>query len=84
MSGLSGKADYAKAFQHFNAASHAGHLMAIYNLALMHLTGLGIPVSCPNALSLLKSVAERGTWSTILGAAHDKYLQVYRTLKRFT
>jgi len=75
VSGVMGKPDYARAFQHFSSASHAGHLVAIYNLALMHLTGLGIPVSCSNALSLLKSVAERGRWARVLHTAHDAYLQ---------
>ena len=62
----------------FTSASHAGHLMAIYNLALMHLTGLGIPVSCPTALALLKSVAERGQWSQVLQHAHAAFLKVRR------
>jgi hypothetical protein len=76
VTGATGKADYSRALQHFNSASHAGHLMAVYNLALMHLTGLGIPVSCPTALALLKSVAERGLWSQVLQRAHAAFLQV--------
>jgi SEL1 protein len=39
-----------------------GHVMAKYNLAMMQLAGLGLPVSCKNAASLLKGVAERGPW----------------------
>ena len=82
VTGATGKADYSRALQHFNSASHAGHLMAVYNLALMHLTGLGIPVSCPTALALLKSVAERGLWSQVLQRAHAAFLQVLAALLR--
>jgi hypothetical protein len=82
VTGATGKADYSRALQHFNSASHAGHLMAVYNLALMHLTGLGIPVSCPTALALLKSVAERGLWSQVLQRAHAAFLQVRTALLR--
>lgn len=44
----------AKVF--FGAASHSGHLLAMYNLAMMYLSGSGAEPNCYSALKLLKQV----------------------------
>eukprot|EP00240_Pyramimonas_obovata_P000523 CAMPEP_0118929274 /NCGR_PEP_ID=MMETSP1169-20130426/6318_1 /TAXON_ID=36882 /ORGANISM="Pyramimonas obovata, Strain CCMP722" /LENGTH=580 /DNA_ID=CAMNT_0006871431 /DNA_START=274 /DNA_END=2016 /DNA_ORIENTATION=- len=75
VTGALGAPDFPKAFHHLSAAGQSAHLLAIYNLALMQLGGLGVPVSCPTALALLKSVAERGLWSQVLERAHAHYLR---------
>ncbi|KAK3273346.1 hypothetical protein CYMTET_18412 [Cymbomonas tetramitiformis] len=74
LQGMLSAPDYGKAFHHFNTASHQGHLLAIYNLAMMQLGGVGVPVSCKNALQLMKSVSERGPWSQLIEEAHSNYL----------
>jgi TPR repeat protein len=35
--------DYAKAMYYFTLASNRGHVLALYNLAMMHLSGFGTP-----------------------------------------
>ncbi|KAJ1477749.1 hypothetical protein T484DRAFT_1820092, partial [Baffinella frigidus] len=62
--------DYAKALYYFTLAANRGHMLALYNLAMMHLHGFGTPKSCTNALTFLKSVAERGAWGTRLQDAY--------------
>ena len=65
---------YAEAFHHFTQAAHQGHLVALYNLALMHMNGLGVPISCQTTVILLKNVAERGhQWGQLLGEARAAY-----------
>lgn len=66
--------DFSKAFYHFSLAAHQGHTVAIYNLAVLHSAGLGAPMSCKTALSLLKTVAERGeVVAGLLAEAHRRY-----------
>ena len=65
--------DYKLANKYFNLASQTGHVLAFYNLAQMHATGTGMIRSCPTAVELLKTVAERGKWSDQLMAAHTDY-----------
>jgi TPR repeat protein len=48
---------------------------SIYNLAQMHLHGLGTVANCAVAVRLLKTVAERGDWATILKDAHGDYVR---------
>ncbi|XP_066586847.1 protein sel-1 homolog 1-like [Prorops nasuta] len=72
-SGTGVRRDYKLANKYFNLASQSGHVLAIYNLAQMHATGTGMMRSCPTAVELLKTVAERGKWSDQLMAAHTEY-----------
>jgi TPR repeat protein len=56
-------------------ASAQSHTRALFNLAQMHLNGLGTARrDCALGVKLLKTVAERGSWATILGTAHRLYL----------
>jgi TPR repeat protein len=41
----------------------------------MHLHGMGTPQSCAIAVRLLKTVAERGEWASILKEAHGDYMR---------
>lgn len=48
----------------------------MYNLAIMYENGYGvIPVSCHKAVQFYKTVAEKGTWNSILQEAYEKYQQ---------
>ena len=64
------KADTTQAAFHFQMAMQGGHVLATYNMAVMRLRGLGSPTNCKGALSLLKKVAEKGLWSSVLSDAH--------------
>ena len=64
------KADATQAAFHFQMAMQGGHVLATYNMAVMRLKGLGSPTNCKGALSLLKKVAEKGPWSSVLSEAH--------------
>ncbi|XP_043501038.1 protein sel-1 homolog 1 [Polistes fuscatus] len=72
-SGIGVRKDYKLANKYFNLASQSGHVLAFYNLAQMHATGTGMMRSCPTAVELLKTVAERGKWSEQLIIAHNNY-----------
>ena len=67
------KRDFTKAFYNFNLAAHQGHAVAVYNLAMMQLAGVGLPPSCKNAVVLLKGLAERGPWNRRVEAGHRAY-----------
>ena len=67
------KRDFTKAFYNFNLAAHQGHAVAVYNLAMMQLAGVGLPPSCKNAVVLLKGLAERGPWNRRVEAGHHAY-----------
>lgn len=61
-----------KAVSMFSIASTRGHLLASYNLAIMHIQGHTEQQEdrCKKAASLLKQVAERG-WATLSEAEGD-------------
>lgn len=65
--------DHRRAFNSFQLAEKSRHLLALYNLGLMHASGVGTVRSCPRAVSYFKSVAERGVWSEGLLQGIDKY-----------
>ena len=65
--------DYAKAIYYFTLAANRGHMLALYNLAMMHLNGFGTPRSCTNALQFLKAVGERGAWGLRLQHAYKLF-----------
>lgn len=73
--GIGVKQDFTKAYHHLNIASHAGHEVATYNLAMMQLNGMGFPASCASASSLLKQLAERGKWATMMEHAYAAYMR---------
>ena len=73
--GIGTKQDLTKAYNHFNIASLAGHEVATYNLAMMQLNGMGFPSSCASASTLLKQLAERGTWVTPMEHAYAAYMR---------
>eukprot|EP00954_Amorphochlora_amoebiformis_P019910 1335601-Amorphochlora_amoeboformis.AAC.2 len=67
--------DYGAALQYFTLAGHQGHIRSLFNLAQMHMNGLGTVQSCPIAVKVFKSVAERGQWAQVLSSAHKNYLR---------
>ena len=73
--GIGVKQDFTKAYHNFNIASHVGHEVATYNLAMMQLNGMGFPSSCASASSLLKQLAERGRWVTMMEHAYAAYMR---------
>ena len=54
----------------------SGHVLAFYNLGMMHAAGVGVMRNCQTAAELLKNVAERGAWSNDLMDAHAFYHKV--------
>ena len=54
----------------------SGHVLAFYNLGMMHAMGIGVMRNCQTAAELLKNVAERGTWGNELMEAHALYHKV--------
>lgn len=75
--GIGVKKDYKLANKYFHLASQAGHILAFYNLANMHASGVGMMRSCPTAVELYKNVAERGKWAERLMIAYQDY-RAYR------
>ena len=56
----------------------SGHVLAFYNLGMMHAMGIGVMRNCQTSAELLKNVAERGTWGNELMDAHALYHKVTR------
>lgn len=56
----------------FSIAAQVGHVLGMYNLAVMHLNGrAGLPavdarLNCPPALALLKRIAEKSSWGGLV------------------
>jgi len=75
VSGMLGRKNIALAFQHFTSASQAGHVLSLYNLALLYLETDGLKGGCATALPLLKSIAEKGEWMLVLKTAHQRYIK---------
>ena len=50
------KKDYRQAVKYFTFASQSGHVLAFYNLAMMHTIGAGVMRSC-NAATEVKILA---------------------------
>ena len=74
IAGLGVKRDYRKAFTHFNLAGYQGSVLALYNLAMMHIKGLGVQYDCQTAVTLLKTVAEKGIeWGSIVEEAYTLF-----------
>lgn len=46
------KVDFKLAMKYFNLASQSGHVLAYYNLGLMHALGMGMLRSCPAAVEV--------------------------------
>lgn len=46
------KTDYKLALKYFNLASQSGHVLAYYNLGIMHAYGMGMLRSCPAAVEV--------------------------------
>ena len=74
MTGLGVERQLPKAFQEFNFASLQGHTRALFNVAQMQTFGIGTLKSCSVGLNLMKVVAERGPWATVLTEAHQAFL----------
>ncbi|GAX75411.1 hypothetical protein CEUSTIGMA_g2855.t1 [Chlamydomonas eustigma] len=64
-----------KAFQYYVAAAQAGHVPAMYNAAMMQLSGKGTVKSCKSAVGLLKQLAERSPEAAALQKGHEYFFQ---------
>ena len=72
MNGWGVKPSHRQALDCFNIAAQVGHVLGMYNLAVMHLNGrAGLPgvearMNCPPALALMKKIAEKGSWGGLV------------------
>ncbi|VDN19532.1 unnamed protein product [Cylicostephanus goldi] len=73
LDGLGVKKDFKAALKYYQMATQNGHVLASYNLARMHSSGIGVLRSCTTAVEFYKNVAERGRWSEKLMEAYTSY-----------
>eukprot|EP00798_Chlamydomonas_sp_ICE-L_P011120 gene11120-18744_t len=66
---------FQHAFSYFSLASHTGHLLSMYNVAMMHLAGKVTIRNCKPGLVLLKAISERGSVAAHLQTAHESFFQ---------
>ena len=72
LNGWGVKPSQRQAIDCFTVAGQVGHLLAMYNLAMMHLSNganLGTAsanAGCPPALAVLKKIAEKGSWGGLV------------------
>ncbi|GFR40754.1 hypothetical protein Agub_g1365, partial [Astrephomene gubernaculifera] len=64
-----------RAHSYFTLAAHSGHALAAYNAAVMHLGGRGTPRNCKPALTMLKSLAERGPAAAFVQSGHEHFFR---------
>ncbi|PNW85669.1 hypothetical protein CHLRE_03g197400v5 [Chlamydomonas reinhardtii] len=64
-----------RALSYFTLAAHAGHSLAQYNAAMMHLAGKGTPRNCKPAVSLLKALSERGPAASSVQQGHEHFFR---------
>ncbi len=81
LNGWATKYSQTQALHYFTLASKMGHVLATYNLAMMHLgsdDGQGERDSghCEAALELLKKVAERGPYGAMVQHVSEHSLMV--------
>ena len=75
LNGWGVKPSQRQAVEFFALAAQRGHVLGMYNLAMMHLHGrAGLAVadnkgSCPPAVALLKKIAEKGSWGALVQQA---------------
>ena len=72
LNGWGVKPSHRQALECFTIAAQVGHVLGMYNLAVMHLNGrAGLPgvearLNCPPALALMKKIAEKGSWGGLV------------------
>ena len=72
LNGWGVKPSQRQALECFTIAAQVGHVLGMYNLAVMHLNGrTGLPgvearQKCPPALALMKKIAEKGSWGGLV------------------
>ena len=63
---------HRQALECFTISAQVGHVLGMYNLAVMHLNdraalpGVETRLSCPPALALMKKIAEKGSWGGLV------------------
>eukprot|EP00878_Enallax_costatus_P015396 GHUV01016127.1.p1 GENE.GHUV01016127.1~~GHUV01016127.1.p1 ORF type:complete len:751 (+),score=236.62 GHUV01016127.1:451-2703(+) len=65
----------SKGFMHYFQAASLGHVQAMYNVAIMHMTGKGTAKACKPALSNLKALVEKGPLAAALQAGHEAFFR---------
>jgi len=72
LNGWGVKPSQRQALDCFTIAAQVGHVLGMYNLAIMHLNGRAglaaadAKASCQPALALLKRIAEKGGWGGLV------------------
>lgn len=72
LNGWGVKPSQRQAVNNFALAAQMGHVLGMYNLAMMQLHGrAGLAgadgrVDCPPVLALLKQIAEKGSWGGLV------------------
>ena len=72
LNGWGVKPSHRQALECFTIAAQVGHVLGMYNLAIMHLngraglTGVEARLNCPPALALMKKIAEKGSWGGLV------------------
>lgn len=78
LNGWGVKPSQRQAVDYFALAAQMGHVLGMYNLAMMHLHGrAGLAgaegsTNCPPALALLKKIAEKGSWGALVQQVTDQ------------
>ncbi|ONK77710.1 uncharacterized protein A4U43_C02F9710 [Asparagus officinalis] len=75
LKGIGVTRDIPRACKYFLAAANGGQPKAVYQVAKMFQKGIGLKKNLPMATYLLKTVAERGPWSSLLRWALESYLK---------
>ena len=72
LNGWGVKPSQRQALDCFTVSAQVGHVLGMYNLAIMHLNGRAglaaadAKASCQPALALLKKIAEKGGWGGLV------------------
>ncbi|GIL51665.1 hypothetical protein Vafri_7607 [Volvox africanus] len=64
-----------RALTYFLLASQTGHLLAQYNVAMLHLAGRGTARNCKAAMQLLKTISEKGPAAASVQLGHEHFFR---------
>ncbi|GIM17274.1 hypothetical protein Vretimale_19814 [Volvox reticuliferus] len=64
-----------RALTYFLLASQTGHLLAQYNVAMLHLAGRGTARNCKSAVQLLKTISEKGPAAASVQLGHEHFFR---------
>ncbi|KAF5835282.1 hypothetical protein DUNSADRAFT_7607 [Dunaliella salina] len=64
-----------RALSYLTLAAHVGHVQAMYNTAMLHLTGKGTVRNCKPASNLLKHASEKSPTAAVLQEGHELFFR---------